>query len=105
MRKLIVFVLLLSFISCDRGSTTTTLTGEESGLPPELKGLKIYTVSTGLSNVRVAVLNKQVNSTTYTVGKTSETTIIINPNNGTTRTIECKEIISETDDIIVIRKK
>ena len=105
MKKLIVLGLLLALMSCERGSTTMSLTGGESALPPELKGLKVYTVSTGISYVKVAVLNNQVNSVTYTEGKTTHTTIIINPNNGATRTIDCKEIISETDDIIVIRKK
>ena len=105
MKKLIVLGLLLALMSCERGSTTMSLTGSESALPPELKGLKVYTVSTGISYVKVAVLNNQINSTTYTEGKTTHTTIIINPNNGTPRTIECKEIISETDDIIVVRKK
>lgn len=105
MKKLFLLIALVSltFVSCERGSTRTSLNGNESALPPELKGLKIYTVSTGISSVRVAVLDNKVNSVTYPVGKTEETTIIIN--GGTPRTIECKEIISETDDIIVIRKR
>lgn len=107
MKKLIVILCLLSmFMSCERGGTTISLTGNESALPPELKGLKVYNVNTSaLGQVRVAVLNGQVNSTTYSVGKTTETVVNIYLPNGTPRTINCKEIISETDDIIVIRKK
>lgn len=108
MKKLFLLITLVSltFVSCERGVTNIKLNGDEYGLPSELKGLKVYNVSTGpLSYVKVAVLNGQVNSTTYAVGKTQETTLIINLPNSSTRTIECKEIVSETDDIIVIRKR
>jgi hypothetical protein len=106
MKKLILLIALVSltFVSCERGSTSLNLNGTEQGLPPELKGLRVYTVQDGITHVKVALFNGQVNSVTYPVGKTEETTIIIN-GGGTPRTIECKEIISETDEIIVIRKK
>lgn len=108
MKKLIVLGLLLALMSCERGGTTLSLNGNESALPPELKGLRVYSVNTGLAGigqVKVAILNGQINSTTYAVGKTTETVIHINQPNVASRTIECKEIISETDDIIVIRKR
>lgn len=102
MKKLfvILFVLLLG---CTPGTTTQKLTGYEPTLPPELQGLKVYTVQTGgLSEVKVAILNGQVNSVTYPVGKTQQTTIMVNGQSP--RTINC-EIISETKEIIVLRKK
>ena len=100
------FVLLfVVLISCGKkGNTFIKLDGTEQNLPPELKGLKVYTIDDGLlSYIKVAVLNGQVNSATYPVGKTTQTTIIVNGKNGT-RTIIASEILSETDNIIVIRK-
>jgi len=98
-------LLLVGLFGCsERGNTHTKLNGTEQNLPPELQGLKVYTINDGfLSYVKVAVLNGQVNSATYHVGKTTETTIIVKGKNGT-RTIIATEILSETDNIIVIRK-
>ena len=70
--------------SCtDAGVTSKILTGgEEQKLPDELKGLKVYWVSTGDgSGVNVAILNGLINSTTYHVGKTNQSTIILNKQN------------------------
>ena len=53
--------------------------------------------------IRVAVLNGGVNSTTYMEGKIQETTIIVG-DKPKQRVITAKEILSETDSIIVIRK-
>jgi len=76
---------------------------ENLNFPPELKGLKIYTVGTSTGfDVKVAVLNNEINSVTYSEGKTHETTIIINGNKE--RVIHAKEILSENDSIIVIKK-
>lgn len=107
MKKVIfVLVLLVTLMSCERGVTNVTLNGNENSLPQELKGLKVYNVSLGtLSDIKVAVLNGQVNSVTYPVGKTRQTTIIVKSENGNIRMIEYKEIISETDEVIVIRKR
>ena len=98
-------ILIAVLMSCDdSGVTRKTLSGNEEQLPAELKGLKVYNVSTGGGNwVRVAVLNGEVNSTTYQVGKIQETTIIIG-DKAKPRVIQAKEILSETDSIIVIRK-
>lgn len=90
--------------SCeDPGVTTKELNGYEDQLPFELRGLKVYTVSTGEgSYVKVAILNDQINSLSYSVGKSQATTIIVN--NGSRERIIKGTIISETDSIIVIKK-
>jgi hypothetical protein len=105
--KLFAILLLVIMASCNPGKTNQILNGNEAGLPDELKGLKIYTVSTGIGSVKVAILpGGNVNSITYPVGKTQQTTIIINPQNGEgVRSILVKEILVENDSIMVIRKK
>jgi len=106
MKKIITtLILLLSLNSCqDPGVTTQRLTGDESTLPEELKGLKVYTVSIGDGDyVRVGILNDQVISSTYKQGKTSQSLIIVNKKTDP-RTIEMESIISENDSIIVIKK-
>jgi hypothetical protein len=101
---LLVVGLSLLFTSCeDKGITRQTLTGDESNLPAELKGLKVYTVSTGEgSYVKVAVINNQAISTTYQSGKHQQSVILVNK--GTPRTINVESVISENDSIIVIKK-
>ena len=42
-----VIVVLTTMFGCSAGHTSQSLTGDESGLPPELKGLRVYSVSTG----------------------------------------------------------
>jgi hypothetical protein len=105
MKKILTFlILLLTLTSCeDKGVTRQTLTGDESNLPAELKGLKIYTVSTGSGNyVKVAVINNQAISTTYQSGKHQQSVILVNKE--TERTINVESIISENDSILVIKK-
>lgn len=105
MKKILtIFILLLTLTSCeDKGVTQQKLTGDESNLPDELKGLKVYRVSCGQGEyVKVAVLNNQVISTTYQSGKTTQSVILINKE--TPRTIMVESIISENDSIVVIKK-
>jgi hypothetical protein len=105
MKKILTFlILLLTLTSCeDKGVTRQTLTGDESNLPAELKGLKVYRVSCGEGEyVKVAVLNNQAISTTYQSGKHQQSVIIVNKENP--RTINVESIISENDSIIVIKK-
>ena len=107
MKKIILFsILLFIAVSCeDPGVTSQKLTGSEEILPDELKGLKVYSVSLGEGDyVKVAMFGDQINSATYSEGKTTETTIIINPENYNMRTIHAKEIVYETNEIIVVRK-
>ena len=100
----ILFCIALLTISCeDKGVTKQWLSGDESTLPQELKGLKVYTVSTGSGNyVKVAVLNNQAISTTYKSGKHQQSVILVNKE--TPRTINVESVISENDSIIVIKK-
>ena len=101
---LTLLILLLSLNSCqDAGVTNQRLTGDESTLPQELKGLKVYTVSIGDGHyVRVAVMNNQPVSTTYQSGKIQQSVILVNKE--TERSINVESIISENDSIIVIKK-
>ena len=109
MKKLLLIAMLLMAVtlSCeDPGVTTRSLVGDEKELPEELKGLKVYSVSCGEGEyVKVAILNGELNSLTYSEGKTTETIIVVNKGEYTERTIYGREILSETKDIIVIRKK
>ncbi len=103
MKKLLILVLTLTLFSCSqKGETINLLNGNENNLPDELKGLKIYNVSTGSGNaVKVAIIDNKINSTTYRKGKITESVIIINNDN---REIIVKEVIIENDSIIVCRK-
>ncbi len=98
-------ILAFVFTSCGpepSGVTSKTLMDEQY-LPDELKGLKIYSVSTGYGNeVKVAVLEDKLNSITYNVGKIKKTTVLINKQNG--NQIEVSEILVENDSVIVCRK-
>lgn len=102
--KIIFQLILISifFISCqDVGTTTQKLNGNEKTLPDELKGLKIYQVEIGGGgNVKVGILNGNINSTTYQSDDTN--TIIIDKTTG--KLIEVKQILVENDSVIVCRK-
>ena len=106
-RIILASALLLSMLitSCDpAGLTRKELYGTEDSLAPELKGLKVYTVSLKAGGyVRVAVLDNKVNSVTYRDGKIDRTTIVLNSACGA-RAINVGQIISENDSIIVARK-
>lgn len=98
----IILVITVFAMSCTPGVTNQRLNGNESALPPELKGLKVYTVDLGgLDYIRVAILDNKINSLSYTESKTTQNVIIITPDD---HVIKADEIISETDEIIVIRK-
>lgn len=98
-------LLLCLVCSCDQaGVTEIRLNGNENDLPQELKGLKIYSVSTGDGYyVKVAVLDNKANSTTYRVGKFEESSLIV-VDNSTSKQIKVSQILSETNSIIVCRK-
>ena len=100
----VLLVIGIISISCeDAGVTKNKLSGNEENLPEELKGLKVYSVSIGDGNfVKVAILNENVNSITYPVGKTLQSTIIVNKKDN--KLIEVKEILIENDSLIVCRK-
>ena len=94
---------LLSSCSNDPGVTRQELTGNEINLPEELKGLKVYNVAIENGNkIKVAFMEGyKSSSTSYRNGKFDETTILLE---STGRVIKVKEIISETDSIIVVKK-
>ena len=105
MKKILTCLILLCLLtSCeDKGITQQWLSGDESTLPQELKGLKVYRVSCGEGvYVRVGILNNQVISTTYPDGKVQESIILVNKE--VARTINVESIISENDSIVVIKK-
>lgn len=105
MKKILtILILLLTFTSCeDKGVTKQWLSGDESTLPTELKGLKVYRVSCGEGDyVNVGVLNNQAISTTYKSGKSTQSVILVNKE--VVKTINVESIISENDSIIVIKK-
>ena len=105
MKKILTILVLLCLLtSCeDKGVTKQWLSGDESTLPQELKGLKVYRVSCGEGEyVRVGILNNQVISTTYPDGKVKESIILVNKE--VARTINVESIISENDSIVVIKK-
>lgn len=106
MKKIITLItLIMTITSCaEPGTHRVTLNGNESTLPDELKGLKVYNIATDKGFVKVAVMNNQINSTTYTVGKTQQTTLIINNNQTTPKLIQVKNIIMENDSLIICRK-
>lgn len=98
-------MLAIVFTSCeDAGVARKRLNGDEQNIPDELKGLKVYSVSTGNGNyVKVGILNDKINSTTYNVGKTDESIIIIDKQRND-KIIKVSEILVENDSIIVCRK-
>lgn len=106
MKKIFSILLVASIflISCDDpGISKQRLTGSESNLPLELKGLKVYKVSIGSGEyVKVAILNDKVNSTTYVKDKSTESVILIDKN--TDKVYKVSSIIVENDSIIVAKK-
>lgn len=103
----ICFTILLNLQSCsykEPGVTYSKLNGDEQNLPNELKGLKIYNVSLGSGEyVNVAVMNDEINSSTYKAGKSQYTTIIVD-NNKNDKIKKVKEILMENDSMIMFRK-
>lgn len=101
--KKLAFLLLVLLVSCTYGVKENSL--EKVGtLPPELRNMKVYTVRHGMGYVKIAVLDNQVNSTTYPVGKYTETTVIINGKKEPL-VIQGKSVLFENEEIIVISKK
>lgn len=106
---LLLMLMLLAFSCKEKGVTSTELSGFETNLPTELKGLKVYRISVGdLEYVRIGVLNGEVNSVGYPAGKVEGTTILLHKrdSNGamSVRPLFVKEITFENDSVIVILK-
>lgn len=112
MKYLKIFLLLItiSFFSCDtkKGDTSTVFNGTEQNLPNEIKGLKLYWVSTSdgalSGGIYVGYLEGyNTTSLNYQSGKTHTSVVLVTPKNDV-KTILVKEILVENDSIIVIKK-
>jgi hypothetical protein len=104
MKKLLLTLGLFTLLACSpEGTTKIALNGDENTLPNELKGLKVYCVSLGNGNhVKVAVLNNNINSTTYRDGKVDKTIIVVDKRNQ--KVINVEDIIMENDSLIICKK-
>lgn len=104
MKKLILIITTVLLISsCSDPGTSEILLDDHKNLPTELKGLRVYNVSTGRgSSINVAVLNNNLNSVTYRVGKRTESVILINKQ--TNKMIEVSDVVMENDSLIICRK-
>jgi len=100
----ILCVLSLCLVACEeeKGTTTEQLDGDERHLPEELEGLKVYSVKTEEGYVKVAFMDGKINSTTYNVDKTEESTILLEKPNA--QTIKIEEVLMENDSMILCRK-
>lgn len=102
--KLIITALVIGLMSCsDPGETRLHLNGNESNLPEELKGLKVYSVSIGDGHyVKVAIIDDKINSTTYRLGKHEESLVIVNKQDN--KLIPVSSVLMENDSLIICRK-
>lgn len=100
----IIALAVIGLTSCrEPGTTQIKLNGDEPNLPDELKGLKVYSVSDGNgSHVKVAILNNQINSTTYKVGKHTQSLLLVNKQDN--KVIEVSSVLMENDSLIICRK-
>jgi hypothetical protein len=104
MKKLILSITTLLLISsCSDLGTSEILLDDHKNLPTELKGLKVYRVSTGNgTSVKVAILNNDLNSITYQEGKVDESVMLLNKQ--TNKVIEVSDVVMENDSLIICRK-
>lgn len=96
--KYFLILFLSVLISCQpAGTSFKLLDGNESNLPDDLKGLKVYRVYYNESgdNVLVAVRHTKVNSITYSSGKFKNTVLMVD---------STSNILYENDSIIIIKK-
>lgn len=105
--KFAIIACILVLSSCDNESKNVTdveqlVFGNESELPDELKGLKVYGISSNSGYFKVAVMNKNVNSIGYASGKTQESIMIVDKCNN--KLIEVKQVLMENDSLIICRK-
>jgi hypothetical protein len=104
MKKIMLTIATALLISsCTDPGTSEILLDDHKNLPAELKGLKIYNVSTGRGHsINVAVLNSNLNSVTYQVGKRNESVILIDKQ--TEKVVQVSSILMENDSLIICRK-
>jgi len=103
MKKILLALSLFTVMSCrEEGSTRIALDGSPN-LPKELEGLRVYNVATGSGQyVNVAILNNNINSLTYPVGKHRSTTVLVNKQDD--KVIPVSSIVMENDSLIICRK-
>lgn len=102
MKKAILLAVLLW--SCDEPRPAQErVVSHPQSLPKELEGLKIYWVpySDGFmgGGVYVATMNGHVNSATYQVGKSIQSTIVVS------NTLRLGAVLMENDSMIVFKKE
>jgi len=92
------YATLTVLLSCSsKGETTQPLIGTEAGLPPELKGLKVYSVAISQgTSIYVAVLDGKINSVSEKGEDEDKTTIMVN--------VAKSKIVYETDSVILLKK-
>jgi hypothetical protein len=104
MKKFILIGFCLSLVGCLQQGQVAQIGGGDANYPPELKGLKFYNV--GISEgsaVTIGVMPSCVSSVnTYREGKTTKSITILSGEKE--RVVSVDSIISETDDVIVIKK-
>jgi hypothetical protein len=105
--KKILLTLSFLVIGCSpAGTSEIKLTGSDNELPEEIKGLKVYNVSTGNGgSIKVALLDKKVNSVGYKEGKHQEDVItLIDESCNCETKYHSRDILLENDSIIIIKK-
>ena len=74
MKKLIIAFLMVGFIGCEK--STEEISGTFN-MPEELKDCKMYSLSNGVSSVKVVRCPQSSTSTTYNCGKTTCSTMSV----------------------------
>lgn len=102
MKKLFLTIATITLlISCQKSGETFDKNLDQSKLPQELKGLKVYSVSLGGTEwVKVGLLpNYTSTSYTYKSGKTTNSMIVFRG-----QEIDSSRVVYENDSIVIIRK-
>lgn len=97
--------ILVSSYGKEAGVTSRELTGREQNSPSKLKGSKVYWIWTRKqagNGVHVAISNNKVNFVTFPVGKSQQTTVLLNSQSN--KLITVKQILLENDSLIICRK-
>ena len=109
MKKVLLATALATLlVGCDDSPPSQVHITQENQLPIELKGLKIYAVSTSGSMGRTIYIgyvpNKQTMSLEYSQGKTTESVIVVK-DASSNKIIVGKSIIMENDSMVIVRKQ
>lgn len=109
--SLTALLLLLLLSSCQEPGTTTNVLSDNSKLPAELKGLKVYKVTTENGNrIFVGILpNKNITNVQFPQGKGTANLLLVNDiddvnNDNNTVFIKVSNVVFENDSMILCRK-